>query len=138
MKNSILIGTIIMVFTCVFLLIITSRADVFGDNDAAGFFKSLGYEIKVPAQEIKQIRFPEQMNDIYEDYNRLQKQAGYDISPYLGKTVTRRTYTITNYTDSEQINIIGNLFIYNNKIIGGDITNVAINGFMHPLIARGD
>lgn len=136
MKNSIIIGIIIMVITCAFLWIITSRADVFGDEDAVRLFQSLGYEINVPAEEVKEIKFPDTMNNIYEGYNRMQQQAGYDITPYLGKTVTRRTYVITNYSESEQIGILGHLFIYDNKVIAGDITNVALNGFMHPLVAR--
>lgn len=136
MKNSVIIGIIIMVAVCAFLWIITSRADVFGDEEAVALFQSLGYEIKVPPQEIKQMKLPETMDNIYEDYNQLQKQAGYDITPYLGKLVVRKTYLITNYSESDQINVVGNLFIYDNKVIAGDITNVAINGFMHPLIAR--
>ena len=79
---------------------------------------------------VDEIKLPSEFNDIYENYNDLQKKAGFDISIYSGKTVKKLSYRATGYDDV----VFVNLLVYGDKIIGGDISSTALDGFMKPLI----
>ena len=50
--------------------------------------------------------------------------------PFRGKTVKRWTYDVTNYPDNRP-NVKANILVYDNKIIGGDICSLELDGFMH-------
>ena len=55
-----------------------------------------------------------------EDYLALQQEAGLPLADYDGQTVTRCTYTVTNYpgrTGDVQVN----LYLCGDVIVGGDI-----------------
>ena len=56
----------------------------------------------------------------------------YDLSNYKGCEVVIYTYNInapTGYSGECVINII----VYNNRVIGGDVSSVALGGFMLPI-----
>lgn len=104
------------------------------DRERITFVKQLGFNVKSEPDSIIEVLIPSEFDDVYEQYNDLQKQAGLDLEPYKGCTVKRWTYTIINYPeykDKECVKV--NLLIYKGKIIGGDICNVELNGFMNPL-----
>ena len=62
----------------------------------------------------------------------MQKSAGYDLSLYKGCQVTIYTYQINPVQNSAGESVV-NLMVYNNKIIGGDISSTALGGYMLPL-----
>ena len=68
-----------------------------------------------------------------EDYLALQQEAGLPLADYDGQTVTRCTYTVTNYpgrTGDVQVN----LYLCGDVIIGGDIMALGENGFQASLL----
>lgn len=138
-KNSVLIGILLIAIGVLGIMYFMPKEEpmqkqvVKEDDDAVAFFRSYGYEIEVPPVEIKEMVFPKEMDKVYERYNNLQKESGYDITPYLGKTVVRKTYIITNYFEDHRIRVVGNLFLYQDQVIAGDIMNVSLGGFMHSL-----
>ena len=86
-----------------------------------------------PATETAQeIVIPRVFNGVFGDYNALQKQQGFDLSTYAGETCTAYTYRVTNYEGSTDT-VLAQLFVYRNRVIGGDIHATAMDGFMHGL-----
>ena len=51
---------------------------------------------------------------------------------YAGETCTAYTYRVMNYEGSTDT-VLAQLFVYRNRVIGGDIHATAMDGFMHGL-----
>lgn len=103
-------------------------------EEILSFISALGYTVKSSPETVTEVIIPAQFNDVYKNYNELQKQAGLDLSLYKGRTVKKWTYTITNYPQYENSDTVRiNLLIYNGRIIGGDVCSIEIDGFMHSL-----
>lgn len=77
--------------------------------------------------EVSKVRIPSVFNEVYEQYNRLQKKQGLDLEDYKGKECEKRTY---NVKDCGEDNVHANLLIYDGKVIGGDICSTRLDGFM--------
>ena len=104
-----------------------------GDADAVIFFKQFGFDIITPPLECTEITLPQTMNAVYKNYNRIQEQIGLDLTPYLGKTVSRVTYELVDHPFDTTDQVRGNLLIYQDRVIAGDIMTIASDGFMVPL-----
>ncbi len=102
-------------------------------DDAARqqFLKDLGYEVIADKSEVREILIPAESDPAFAAYNALQKEAGNDLTDYSGKRVKCWTYTVTNYPGEESV--LAHLYIYKDKIIGGDISSTAQDGFSHGL-----
>ncbi|HIZ16362.1 MAG TPA: DUF4830 domain-containing protein [Firmicutes bacterium] len=101
--------------------------------DAAGcveFLKQFGWEVNPAPLKEEKIVIPAELDDVYKEYNEIQKAQGLDISLYTGKEVTHMQFEVTNYPGGME-NIEANLLIYDSQVIAGDICNVRLNGFMH-------
>lgn len=80
--------------------------------------------------ETKELTLPEKWNNVYNDYNEVQLNQGFDLSQYKGQTVTLYTYTITNYKDLSE-GVVADMLVCDGNLIGGDICNTsAENGFL--------
>ena len=98
------------------------------------FISQLGLTVEKNPSEIKEILIPYDFDQTYTNYNEIQKQAGLNLELYKGCTAKKWTYTVTNYPGYEGKKCIKiNLIIYRNRIIGGDICSVELNGFMKGL-----
>ena len=85
-----------------------------------------------PDPKREKITIPAEFNAAFTEYNELQKQQGFDLSTYAGETCTAYTYRVTNYEGSTDT-VLAQLFVYRNRVIGGDIHATAMDGFMHGL-----
>lgn len=74
----------------------------------------------------KTVVIPREFSAVYNKYNALQKQAGYDLARFKGKEVTVYTY---NCEDNKAVNLI----IFKDKLIGGDIAETSLGGSMTAL-----
>lgn len=98
------------------------------------FIASLGYTVDTEPDNVETLVIPHEFDDIYTQYNNLQKSAGLDLSKYKGCTAKKWTYTVTDYPGYENRDCIKiNLLVYGGRIIGGDICSVELDGFMNPL-----
>lgn len=96
------------------------------------FIKNLGLSVTDDSPVVKTVNVPEVFYDVYNNYNVLQKKAGYDLSLYKGCEVMIYTYKIASPQNSAD-NCVVNLMVYKDRIIGGDISSVALGGVMLPL-----
>ena len=100
------------------------------EEQRAGFLKSFGWEISAQPTEIAEVAIPTEFDEVYQNYNALQKTQGFDLEPYKGQTVKRYCYAVTNYPGGVP-NVYTNLLVANGKIIGGDVCSNDLVGFMH-------
>ena len=120
------------------LLIVTAVAfgvfaDETADARARGFLASYGWETKPECIEQETIIIPKPFDLVYENYNILQKEAGLDLEPYMGKYGVRYTYEVTNYPFNPGEPVRANVIIIHGKCVGGDICTVSLQGFIHSL-----
>jgi len=88
-----------------------------------GYLKSHGFSVDDSGVTAKEIVIPESFNAVYNEYNSLQKKAGFDLSRYKGERATVYTYPVSG-DETRQIHLI----IYKGQVIGGDIASVKLDG----------
>ncbi len=91
------------------------------------YLKSLKLDAEDANLTHKDITIPQNFSEVYEEYNKLQKKSGFDLSRFKGKNATVYTYDLSG--TEKQIHLI----VCNGIIIGGDIADVNIDGKMYPL-----
>ena len=94
----------------------------------SGIVREMGYtDVEENSYEVVEFTIPPEFNDVWENYNNLQKEKGYDLSLYKGKKCKRYTYLIP------PLNARANILVYDGKIIGGDISGITLDGIMIPI-----
>jgi len=108
----------------------TVSANVSNNDARVEFLKGFGWDVTTSPMESSQVRIPEKTNEVFDRYNQMQKQQGYDLSKYAGKTVMRYVYQINNYPGAIEP-VYATLLVYKNQVIGGDVTDTAAKGHIH-------
>lgn len=99
------------------------------DSERRTYLSSFGWEADKDFEE-KEITIPERWNDVYINYNEVQKNQGFDLTDYKGRKVKLYTYRITNYK-GESEGIVADMLVCDGILIGGDICSTsADNGFL--------
>ena len=104
------------------------------EADRQQFIREMGWETSEQYAECRSVTIPEEWSEVYEQYNKLQQQQGFDLSGFKGKTVEIYTYPVYNYeghTDKDCMQLT--LMICDNALIGGDVCCKELNGFMQGL-----
>ncbi len=96
------------------------------------FLSELGWEIDPASEACKNVRIPETLEGILQQYNEMQKKQGYDLSRFCGEGCEQYTYTVTNYPAKDET-VLVTLYVQGKQIIAGDIHSTAMNGFMHGI-----
>ncbi len=102
------------------------------DQDRLEFIQSLGYEADPQPLRSQQVVIPSQFDQTYQRYNELQKECGFDLEQYQGKTLDLYTYRVTNYP-GQQEEVMLDLLVDKNRAAGGAVYSAALDGFMHGL-----
>ena len=99
------------------------------DGERRAYLKKYGFELAKECTQ-KEITIPEKWNDVYNDYNQIQKNQGFDLTDYKGQKATLYTYTVTNYKGDGEY-IVADMLVSGGVLIGGDICNPsAKDGFL--------
>ncbi len=100
------------------------------ENGRLAYLQSLGWQV-AECTEVKNVALPQTFSSVYQNYNELQKQQGFDLWPYRGTSCIQYTYPLLNFpTQSQEVYL--HLLTYKGVVIGGDIASVGLNGFMVP------
>lgn len=99
-------------------------------DDAAQFLSQFGWVVDAGSVETREVTIPSEFDKVFAGYNELQKSQGLDLSKYKKKTVTRHTFTVTNYGDYDGT-VYANVLVYRGRVIGGDICSADVSGFIH-------
>ena len=133
-------GLAVIIAAVIITLIILSRftsvntdyLDGSTNKKRISYIQSLGYSVSTSSVSSKNTEIPEEFSDVYINYNKIQKDAGFDLSEYKGEEVTIYTYDLE---DSEKFL---NMIVFKGKIIGGDISSHLLGGSMVPLSAKNE
>lgn len=97
------------------------------------FLTALGWVVNPEPDEVVEVIIPKNFDDVYENYNNIQKEQGMDLSRYKGKRCKRYSYTVLNHPSGAQ-SVRLNLLVCGNKIVGGDVSSMGLDGFMQGLV----
>jgi len=100
------------------------------NQDRLNFITSFGWEVQEEPVEILEVIIPKEFDEVYKEYNNIQRAQGYNLEDHAGKRCKRYSYEITNYPGTDQP-VRFNVLVLRNKIIGGDISSLDENGFIH-------
>lgn len=107
-------------------------SDAETNAERINYIKNAGYTVLSNQPQTKNVTIPEMFSDVYNNYNDIQRISGYDLSLYKGCEVTIYTYKINPPNDYSGECVI-NMIVYNERIIGGDVSSTALGGFMLPI-----
>ena len=117
-------------------------SDVLGTNvdnvvksteDHIAFLNAYGYNVNNKPIQIQEVIIPSDFGTEYEKYNDFQKLSGFDLAKYKNTRVKQYTYKVIDYQNSDE-EVVANLLVYNNKVIGGDVSSTTLGGFSHGFI----
>ena len=101
------------------------------EEPARRFLTEAGYHPERMERQ-RQIMVPKSFNQTYEAYNALQRQAGFDLEPYQGKTADMLVYTLSG--DSPAYAVV---LLCGGKVIGGHLTDGEYGSENLPLLSYG-
>lgn len=126
MKKYLLLLIISVGFILVFRISQEKPQPVFSE-----IVKQMGYDdVSETPYEVVEFEIPLEFNSVWENYNNLLKEKGYDLTLYKGKKCKRYTYLIPSE------NARANIIVRDGKIIGGDILSITLDGIMIPIKSR--
>lgn len=123
---------LLCVIVSVFLILVqffsvkADYIDVSTNQKRVAYITALGITLQNDEYSKKDTVIPLEFGNVYNKYNTMQKQAGFDLSGYKGQNVTIYTYNCDTYK-------VVNLIVYKGRLIGGDICDLQIDGQMLPL-----
>ena len=101
------------------------------NEDRVNLLKLYGWEVDPEPKEITEVTVPDLFDKVYEDYNKLQKEDGFDLKKVAGKQVKQYTYLVLNA--EYEGTVLAELLIRKDRVVGGDICSARIDGFVHRL-----
>ena len=101
------------------------------EADRHWYLEKMGRDAAGQPLSVQEIRLPESFPPVLEEYNRLQRQQGFDLSRYAGKDITVYTYELSGSSPL----LFVSLYQYKGRIVGGDVHSAALNGYMGPIAA---
>ena len=153
-RPGVLLGAIIAVAAAVGILLWvhglrsgrTSYEGLDSESGRQSFLKEMGREVPPQFDSCKTVVIPEDWTDVYDSYNELQKEQGFDLSLYKGRQVDLYTYRVLNYPGHEEDSsfadgpesggpVYCDLLICSGALIGGQVYSTALDGFMEGLKA---
>ena len=131
----------VFLFTVLLLLSCTRRAmpltqDQSPDQICRQFLIRHGWLPAADPCEIASVHIPEVFDKVYFNYNALQKEQGFDLSAYCGKTVMKYVYRLAVFPSAPAADVKATVLYYQGAVIGGDISSAALDGFMYGLLPQ--
>ena len=99
------------------------------NEERVAFLKGFGWDVESNPMETREVMIPEVFNDVYTEYNKMQKSQGYDLKPYAGYRCMQYKYMVKNYPEYSEV--IATILVYDGKVLGGDLACAEVDGFMH-------
>ena len=97
------------------------------------FLDSYGWRAEPVCIEQVSYKIPDNFDEVYNNYNELQKLSGLDLTQYKGRNAIRYTYIISNFPIETEEDVRANVICVAGEPVGGDIMTVKLDGFMYSL-----
>ena len=94
------------------------------------FLARYGWNVNAEPVQTMPVTIPDRDSEAFSRYNALQKSQGFDLTALAGKKAVRYVYEILNYPDATQP-VYATIFVYDGKVVGGDVTDSSPGGKMH-------
>lgn len=108
------------------------NSTVEGTSGILEFISGFGWEVTSEPDDVREVMIPVEFDDVYKNYNEIQRAQGYNLEKYAGERVKKWSFTITNYPGYEEQDFIKiNVLVFEGRVIGGDVCSVKLDGFMH-------
>ena len=135
-----LLGTLLALAALVGMLALRGRS---GEHNApverletneqrVAYLNAPGWEVDPEPLETLKLTLPATLEEPYRSYNELQLKQGFDLTPYLGETLERCTYRVTNYP-GHALDCQVDLYIHDGTVVAGDVICTGANGFIATL-----
>lgn len=123
----------LLAFVCfsVYCFVVTAQErdrQTFDESARLDYINSYGWMVDGNCS-MEEIVIPQQFNDVYKQYNELQKEQGFDLSKHCGKTVKQYAYHVLNHKSGGE-NVFLHLLVLDDQVIGGDVSSTELDGFM--------
>lgn len=106
-------------------------------DHCAAFLIDSGLDILSEPCEIVYTVIPESFDAVWESFNGIQIDQGFDLYDYRGCNVIRQTYAVINFDGVDSRGTVyADVFIFGDTIIGADIRSVRADGFMRGVIQK--
>ena len=102
------------------------------NEDRVAYLEGCGWVVGGQPVSVEELVIPEELDDSYSQYLELQASQGFDLTGYQGKRVKRYTYQVANYPSGDG-EVLANLLIHKNTVIGGEVLSAQPGGFIHGL-----
>lgn len=137
-RNTITDVLLCLILVFLIILLVSSGEKVYdirycssAEVSAAEFLSSYGWKINDSSVQLENIKLLFSRDKVFNDYNEIQKQQGFDLLPYMGKEVIKYSCNILNFPGYENSDIIfAVVYIYEDRVIGADIHSSAADGFI--------
>lgn len=131
------VGVILLICAAVwivFRLFANGSSGISGESNAQriAYIESFGWDPGISHTDTKEVRIPVNFDEVYQEYNNLQKKQGFDLKKYRAHTVRQYTYQIKR-TDDDPVPLYAHLLVENGIIIGADITSAEAGGLQTVL-----
>lgn len=127
--------------TVAFFFIIKSESEALGraamptpnpDFSPCEYLKEFGITVDESEIVCDEIRIPYEFNEVFTDYNNIQRSQGFDLEKFKGITLTRYTAPFEDYPDSTQ-NAYVELLTYEGNVVAADVYSTNLEGFIKAL-----
>ena len=102
-------------------------------QDIINHLESLGWQVNPDPVEVQAVLLPREFSEVFEAYNEMQLALGFDLRNYKGMEAMRYTFAISNYPGHPE-GVVADVLVAQNRIIGGDIQSLRLDGFIHGLV----
>lgn len=145
-KKSVFVGSLVIVLSFFLVLVLkcindSQHLNVMNENapvavterDILSFISGYGWQVDDEPVEVREVIIPESFDEVYNNYNKIQLEQGFNLEKYSGQRVKKWTYIIRNYPETSPNDdfIRINILVKDEVIIGGDVSSVKLDGFMH-------
>ena len=95
-------------------VITVSSARVTSSEQRVAYLRSLGHEIVEDSEEVREVRIPDEPDEVILQYDMLQEDTGRSLASYSGKRVRLYSYEVVDGGEAH-------LYVYRDRIVAGDI-----------------
>ena len=89
------------------------------NDDRLAYLGGLGWQVSPQPIATEELLIPEEFDDSYAGYLKLQQDQGFDLSRYCGKRVKRYTYQVLNHPNGGEVT--AHLLLCKNTVVGGEL-----------------
>ena len=129
-RNIILIAFIAAIITGIAFAALKSNLPPGRNTDEIKQFLSDYGIITTGEGAVKNIVIPDVFGEVYENYNALQKEQGFDLYAYKGREAVSYTFPVVSVKGKIAENTDAHVIVCDGYIIGGDIASRALAGEM--------